>query len=71
MISDVLFEAGADIRDYLDRGAYGKRGEPLYDRIESVVAQMEALRAHLDAGPPPVAITVSSAGGDARWRSRP
>jgi hypothetical protein len=60
MISDVLFEAGRDIRDYLDCGGiYGERGEPLRDWIESVAAQMEALRAHLDAGPPPVAVTVA------------
>jgi hypothetical protein len=51
MISDVLAEAGRDIREYLDRGDYGKRGEPLREQIESVAAQMEALRACLDALP--------------------
>jgi hypothetical protein len=53
MISDVLSEANRRIRDYLDRddNPYGEPGTPLRDRIESVAAQMDALRVLLDAPP--------------------
>ena len=56
MISDALHEASMAIRGYLDWEAtpYGDRGTPLRDWIESVVAQMDALRIHLDT-PPSVA----------------
>jgi hypothetical protein len=55
MISDVLSEAEDRIRSYLDHehgsDGYGERGTPLRDWIESVTAQISALRRHLDAAP--------------------
>ena len=52
MISDVLFQAHADIRDYLDDSTYDKMyaGE-LRAEIERVLATMESLRQTLDRPP--------------------
>jgi hypothetical protein len=56
MISDTLAEAHQEIRETLDHHEmgermYGKRGTPLREWIESVAAQMNALREYLDAPP--------------------
>jgi hypothetical protein len=52
MLNDVLSDAEAGIRLYLDDEhspiGYGERGTPLRDWIESVAAQIGALRRHLD-----------------------
>ena len=47
-VSDTLFEAGEEIRNYLKNGQYeGSLGK----RIELLLAQMDEMRAELDAGP--------------------
>jgi len=55
MISDVLFEAVAEIDRYLDSGFYGPRDDPdaLIKRIIDCRNEMEAIRIILDTPPIP------------------
>jgi hypothetical protein len=52
MISDVLSDAAADIRDYLAKPATQDcyQGE-LRDRINRLLAEMDAVRIYLDTSP--------------------
>jgi hypothetical protein len=50
MISDVLSDASADIKEYLDNPVYDEwYDHETRDEIEAVVAAMDALRHKLDA----------------------
>jgi hypothetical protein len=55
MISDVLWQAEKDIKEYLawDPCPYGKPGEPFRDRIDALVAEMEAIRMQPGMDSPP------------------
>ena len=51
MISDVLFEAVADIKQYLKDAAVGDHYKQFRQEIDDVVGRMDKLRAKLDRPP--------------------
>ena len=51
MISDVLSEAVSDIREYLKTGRYGDSNDPLRQRIDALVVEMDEIRQILDTPP--------------------
>lgn len=71
MISDVLFEAVADINSYLDdpvfAGAY-QADSPIGARLRACVAEMDSIRAALDT--PPSSGSPALSTGRVRWRWR-
>ena len=56
MISDVLFEAGEKIKNYLESEPcpYGERGEPMREQIEKLLQHMQAVRLAPGMDMPPV-----------------
>lgn len=58
MISDVLWEAEQQIKEYLswENNPYGEPGEPFRDRIDALLREMEGIRMQPGMDLPPTAV---------------